>query len=118
VVCNSDGHKGRPGASYPGASTFGAYGGLTCFLTGELTRDGIFDALRRRHHYGTTGTRMFLDVRADFATGGRLFEVDPNAFPSTASSNDGPVVRTRSEGLPRHRVGRRRHGDDGRHRAD
>ena len=31
VVCNSDGHKGRPGASYPGASMFGAYGGLTCF---------------------------------------------------------------------------------------
>ncbi len=28
VVCNSDGHKGRPGASYPGAATFGAYGGL------------------------------------------------------------------------------------------
>ena len=24
VVCNSDGHKGRPGSSYPGASTFGA----------------------------------------------------------------------------------------------
>jgi len=38
VVCNSDGHKGRPGASYPGAATFGAYGGLTCFLAEELTR--------------------------------------------------------------------------------
>jgi len=25
VVCNSDGHKGRPGASYPGVATFGAY---------------------------------------------------------------------------------------------
>ena len=25
VVANSDGHKGRPGASHPGASTFGAY---------------------------------------------------------------------------------------------
>ena len=37
VVCNSDDHKGRPGASYPGASTFGAYGGLTCFLAEELT---------------------------------------------------------------------------------
>ena len=26
IVSNSDGHKGRPGASYPGASMFGAYG--------------------------------------------------------------------------------------------
>ncbi|MEQ9126289.1 MAG: DUF3604 domain-containing protein, partial [Alphaproteobacteria bacterium] len=80
LVCNSDGHKGRPGASYPGAATFGAYGGLTCFLTPELTRDGLFDCLRKRHHYGTTGTRMHLDVRAAFPTGARLFDRDPNVF--------------------------------------
>lgn len=80
VVCNSDGHKGRPGASYPGSSTFGAYGGLTCFLSEELTRDGIFEALRRRHHYGTTGCRMHLDVKAGFPSNGRLYVRDPNAF--------------------------------------
>ncbi len=83
VVCNSDGHKGRPGASYPGASTFGAYGGLTCFLTPELTRDAIFDCLRRRHHYGTTGTRLHMDVTVSFESGGTLYEQDPNAFPET-----------------------------------
>ena len=70
VVCNSDGHKGRPGASYPGASTFGAYGGLTCFLTDDLSRDGIFECLRRRHHYGTTGCRMQMDVAVKFDEGG------------------------------------------------
>lgn len=64
VVCNSDDHKCRPGASYPGASEFGSYGGLTCFLTDELSRPAILDALRRRHHYGTTGARLFLDVRS------------------------------------------------------
>ncbi len=63
VVANSDGHKGRPGASYPGASQFGSYGGLTCFLCPELTRDAIFDALRHRHHYATTGVRLLLDVK-------------------------------------------------------
>jgi hypothetical protein len=83
VVCNSDGHKGRPGASYPGASNFGAYGGLTCFLTPELTRDAIFDCLRRRHHYGTTGTRLHMDVQVTLAGGGTLYEQDPNAFPDT-----------------------------------
>lgn len=81
VVCNSDGHKGRPGASYPGASMFGAYGGLTCFLAESLTRDGIFECLRRRHHYGTTGTRLFLDVRAELAAGGKCYHDDPNVFP-------------------------------------
>ena len=86
VVCNSDGHKGRPGASYPGAGGFGAYGGLTCFLTEDLTRDGIFDCLKRRHHYGTTGTRLHLDVRAAFPEGATLYDQDPNAFPDTATS--------------------------------
>jgi len=80
VVCNSDGHKGRPGASYPGASNFGAYGGLTCFYTEELTRDGIFDCLRKRHHYGTTGNRLHLTVDASFESPAQLFDKDPAAF--------------------------------------
>ncbi len=83
VVCNSDGHKGRPGASYPGSSTFGSYGGLTCFLTDRLDRDAIFDAMRRRHHYGTTGCRMFIDLGVDLAGGGTLYERNPQAAPDT-----------------------------------
>ena len=77
VVCNSDGHKGRPGASYPGTSGFHAYGGLTCFIAPELTRDAIFECLRRRHHYGTTGNRLHLDVRAHFAVEAQLYPRDP-----------------------------------------
>jgi hypothetical protein len=77
VVCNSDGHKGRPGASYPGSSKFGAIGGLTCFLIPELTREAIFDCYRKRHHYGTTGNRMILDVTASFDTEGQLYHDDP-----------------------------------------
>jgi hypothetical protein len=67
IVANSDDHKGRPGASYPGAASFGSYGGLTCFLSTDLTRDGIFESLLHRHHYATTGARMVLDacVRLD-----------------------------------------------------
>jgi hypothetical protein len=63
IVANSDDHKGRPGASYPGATSFGSYGGLTCFLSTGLTRDGIFESLQHRHHYATTGARMVLDAR-------------------------------------------------------
>ncbi len=77
VVCNSDGHKGRPGASYPGSSKFGAIGGLTCFLTCELTRAAIFDCYRKRHHYGTTGNRMILDVTAGFKAEAKLYHDDP-----------------------------------------
>ncbi len=92
VVCNSDGHKGRPGASYPGVSMFGAYGGLTCFYADELTRDGIFDCLRKRHHYGTTGTRLHLDVKATLPTEGQLFDLDPKAFDNATSQTVSEVM--------------------------
>ena len=78
IVANSDGHKGRHGASHPGASLFGAYGGLTCLLAPELSRRGLFDAMRRRHHYATTGCRMILDTRVAFDSDAELFEQDPN----------------------------------------
>jgi len=81
VVCNSDGHKGRPGASYPGASAFGAYGGLTCFLTDRNDRAAIMEAQRRRHHYGTTGCRMHMDVSAVLPAGSVLFERNPDGNP-------------------------------------
>jgi hypothetical protein len=77
ILANSDGHKGRHGASHPGASLFGAYGGLSCLLAPELTRDGLFEALRKRHHYATTGCRAHLDVRVRFDAPAELFGDDP-----------------------------------------
>ena len=77
VVCHSDDHKGRPGATTPGASTFGAIGGLSCYFMPELTRDALFEALRKRWHYGTTGTRLYLDVRGTFERDVTGFSEDP-----------------------------------------
>ena len=82
VVANSDGHKGRPGACYPGASFFGSYGGLTCFLAERLDRDAIFEAMRRRHHYATTGNRALLDVQVALDSDGELFLRDPALGPA------------------------------------
>ena len=70
-------HKGRPGATRPGASTFGAVGGLTCYFMPELTRDALFEASRRRRHYGTTGIRLFLDLSGSFAEPVIAFAEDP-----------------------------------------
>jgi len=63
ICANSDGHKCRPGASYPGASKFGSLGGLTCVLAQELDRRYILEALYVRHFYATTGNRCLVDVR-------------------------------------------------------
>ena len=84
VVCNSDDHKGRPGASHPGVAGFATYGGLTCFLADALTREALFDCIRQRHTYGTTGCRMDLDVRAVFPTSGRHHDRDPHGFKSAS----------------------------------
>ncbi len=86
VVANSDGHKGRPGADYPGASFFGARGGLTCHLAPRLDRDAIFECMRRRHHYGTTGNRMALDVSVTTMSAAALFERDPAIDPGAGLS--------------------------------
>ena len=80
IVANSDGHKGRPGASYPGAALFGAVGGLTCFLIDSLSRETILEAIRKRHHYATTGGengRPLITLDADFPQGGTKFHDDP-----------------------------------------
>lgn len=74
-VCNSDGHKSRPGASYPGASTFGTLGGLTCVLANEKTRDAFWEALSRRRCYGTTGQRIYVEATAEGRPMGADLEV-------------------------------------------
>jgi hypothetical protein len=89
LVCNSDGHKGAPGACYPGASEFGAYSGLTCFLAPDLNRDAIFDAMRKRRHYGTTGCRMHLEVKAELGSGGKVYSADPAYDPTAVAQNAG-----------------------------
>jgi Protein of unknown function (DUF3604) len=82
VVCHSDDHKGRPGATRPGASSFGAIGGLTCYFMPELTRDALFEALRQRRHYGTTGARIFVDLHAAFDRPVTGFSDDPLLGPA------------------------------------
>ena len=63
-------------------------GGLTCFLLPELGRDQLFEAMRRRHHYATTGARLFLDVRAEFEGEVRIYHRDPAVF-GAATAFDG-----------------------------
>ncbi|MBV8168935.1 MAG: DUF3604 domain-containing protein, partial [Alphaproteobacteria bacterium] len=77
ILANSDGHKGRHGASHPGASLFGAYGGLSCLLAKDLSRPAILDALRKRHHYATTGCRAVLDVAVLFGREAKRYGDDP-----------------------------------------
>ena len=99
VVCHSDDHKGRPGATRPGASTFGAIGGLSCYFMPELTRDALFTALRQRKHYGTTGTRIFIELNGAFDREVTGFSDDPKLGPAQETAvrkaRMGDIIRPR-----------------------
>jgi len=103
IVANSDGHKGRPGASWPGAATFGAYGGLTCFLTPQCTRDGVLGAIRTRRTYATTGARLDLQVDAHLPAGSAVYADDPTLGPTTSqpatTAQMGDVVRVSADAV-------------------
>ena len=86
VVANSDGHKGRPGASWPGAATFGAVGGLTAWTAPALTRDDLFDALLARRTWATSGSRIDLDVQVRPHGATRGFAEDPLVTADAASA--------------------------------
>jgi hypothetical protein len=64
-IGGSDDHSGRPGWSAPTLGHHGVPGALTAFLATELSREALWDALRSRRCYGTTGPRILLDVTVD-----------------------------------------------------
>ena len=98
ICANSDGHKTRPGASYPGASKFGSLGGLTCVLAKKLDRNHIHDAMKRRHFYATTGNRPLLDVSVITSDGreaimGDIMEInDSKATLRVRATGTAPIV--------------------------
>ncbi len=98
IVAASDGHKGRPGASYPGDAKFGSYGGMTCHMMTELTRDALFDAFRKRHHYATTGARIYASTKLRTSMPGKVFDADPAVIEGghtlTDTSIMGDIVAT------------------------
>lgn len=84
ICANSDDHKGRPGASYPGAGKFGALGGLTCILARKLNRKHVFEALKSRHFYATTGHRCLVGLKVITADNrqammGDVMEIGPES---------------------------------------
>ena len=93
-IANSDGHKGRPGASHPGASTFGAYGGLTCVLAESLTRDAVFDAIKARRCYGVTaGQRIHVELNVNGLLMGSAGRAEGPVKVAGRAVGTGPIER-------------------------
>ena len=72
-VANSDDHTCRPGLTYP-TGGFCTRGGYTGVYASELTREALWEALRSRRCYATTGERIILHVEADGHVMGEEYE--------------------------------------------
>ena len=91
------------GASHPGASLFGAYGGLTCLLATELTRDALFDACAA----ATTTPRPETACAPRYARALRPAGASCTATTRTWAARVVGAVRAAHDG--RHPAQRRRH---------
>lgn len=60
----SDDHTARPGMSHAPRGHFATGGGLTAVLARDHSRAAIWEALKARRTYATTGARLLLDVVA------------------------------------------------------
>tara|TARA_B100000315_G_scaffold260825_1_gene325913 strand:+ start:3776 stop:7198 length:3423 start_codon:yes stop_codon:yes gene_type:complete len=72
VIASSDDHTTRPGLPYAG---------LAAVYSAGLTRDAVFDALKNRRTYGTTGQRMILRFEIDGQIMGSHVSLQTGKFP-------------------------------------
>ena len=78
-IGSGDSHAGMPGRSFPQDRQWFMHhkSGFACVYASELTREAVFDALRRRHCYATTGVRAILEFSVnDTVMGGEVDVTD------------------------------------------
>lgn len=75
-VAASDDHLSHPGYSAPNRNSLAQRGGLGAVLAPEHSRDALFDAMKTRRTYATTGDRLILDVRLNGTGMGQRAEYD------------------------------------------
>jgi len=89
-VAGSDTHTSGPGSPFPewqpGPLKYRS--GLTCVLAPKLTRQAIFEALKRRHCYATTGERIYLE----FTLNDKFIMGDCVSFPHEKSTRKFQIV--------------------------
>lgn len=74
MIASSDNHVGMPGRSYPGDRQVHTpfKGGLCAIWAENLSRESLFQALKARRCYGTTGERIIVGFSMDGAPMGSI----------------------------------------------
>jgi hypothetical protein len=78
MLASSDNHVGMPGRSYPHDRQVHTPfpGGLAAVWAAELSRESVFDAIRNRHCYGTTGARIVFQFEVNGRPMGAEIELE------------------------------------------
>jgi len=94
ITAGTDGVMGRPGACHPGRRLIrNLRNGLTAVYATELTREAIWEALRQRRCYATTGERMRLWFELNGIAMGAEIETNDLPIASFAVEGTGPLER-------------------------
>jgi len=73
IIASGDTHNGHPGMGDPSSPT----GGLVAVYAKTLTRDAVWEALKKRRVYGTSGKRIILDFRINGHMMGGTIQTEP-----------------------------------------
>lgn len=74
LIAGGDTHNGHPGMGDPSART----GGVTAFYAEKPSREALWDALKKRRVYGTTGERIIIDFKINGHWMGEIVQDGPN----------------------------------------
>ena len=88
-IAASDNHLSQPG--YTSVGGFTQRGGLAAVLADRLGRDTIFDAMKQRATYATTGDKIILDVRVNDVAMGARAPFEENRVISGRVIGTGPI---------------------------
>lgn len=88
-IAASDNHLSQPG--YTSVGGFTQRGGLAAVLADRLGRDAIFDAMKRRATYATTGDKIILDVTVNDVAMGARAPFEENRVISGRVIGTGPI---------------------------
>ena len=92
ITAGTDGVMGRPGADHPGHGLIrNVPNGLTGVYAADLTREGLWEALRARRCYATTGERILLAVDVDGHPMGSEYETSGHPTVSLQVTGTAPL---------------------------
>ena len=90
-VAGSDEHSGHPGNSQQGY--WEVHGGITAVYAEKLNRSSLWEGLRKRCVYATTGCRAILDIRTEEGHMGDSITVSKPPVVTAVAVGDGPIEK-------------------------